>query len=620
MGNRQDVKLNDNDMANSSTQMTLHHFFSPTAPTDPSKTRKRRNLENVEAKKQRLSPEDNLDSNADDKSVRESTRCTVSEAELPPSSSDLEDKHVISKPSRTTRNNLSLAGISKGKNRQNVKTVGAEDNCSASSLMSPQERCKPDAVSDNIKLQSCDAMKTCVVTKQDGAANGSLSGHSISKSTSVNNNPDEMIETNDFTTKCNGNSSGKEPLESNLVAKAETSAECDTSNKNASVACESINNTSAEGTAKQTSVLTKKTACKSENSRKGCKDGSPKPEADVTKVKTRCSKQVGELKRKADGKVENERKEVSKNRSRHSISDSDSDSDLDAHLQQYLPPAKSHSLLSGNHSRSYSRPGSRPAVKLSEAAGSVQRKPRAASKNISSDDTQSYSMFDYEQDINDNEVDRPLTSFMSFRGSRAALHQQDESTKRKNIEFYKNEISSVPSGDKIDTILRDWKGNYSKLEIHHGYIQWLFPLPERGLNLEAQPLQPEEAKFLRTDANAQRRLVSAYRMMLDFYGIELVDETTGKLQRAANWKERLDHLNKSSHNFLRITRILKCFGEVGLEHLQPWLVYFLACEAFDKKTLVNAQRSCRSFWLPTVLDPVKKKKIENMLAKYSGNS
>ena len=37
-------------------------------------------------------------------------------------------------------------------------------------------------------------------------------------------------------------------------------------------------------------------------------------------------------------------------------------------------------------------------------------------------------------------------------------------------------------------------------------------------------------------------MLRAYRMMLDFFGIELKSE--GKLQRSKNWRERMAHLNK----------------------------------------------------------------------------
>ena len=34
--------------------------------------------------------------------------------------------------------------------------------------------------------------------------------------------------------------------------------------------------------------------------------------------------------------------------------------------------------------------------------------------------------------------------------------------------FYKNEIESTPDGDFIENMLREWYGNYDRLEYHHG--------------------------------------------------------------------------------------------------------------------------------------------------------
>ncbi len=50
------------------------------------------------------------------------------------------------------------------------------------------------------------------------------------------------------------------------------------------------------------------------------------------------------------------------------------------------------------------------------------------------------------------------------------------------------------TGDYIDDIHSEWFGNYTLLEDHHGYIQWLFPIREQGMNFHAQELQLHEAK------------------------------------------------------------------------------------------------------------------------------
>lgn len=42
---------------------------------------------------------------------------------------------------------------------------------------------------------------------------------------------------------------------------------------------------------------------------------------------------------------------------------------------------------------------------------------------------------------------------------------------------------------------------------------------------------------------AKRRFLGAYSLMLDFYGIKLLDKS-GNVARASNWQERFQHLNE----------------------------------------------------------------------------
>lgn len=43
---------------------------------------------------------------------------------------------------------------------------------------------------------------------------------------------------------------------------------------------------------------------------------------------------------------------------------------------------------------------------------------------------------------------------------------------------------------------------------------------------------------------AKENLLKSYKLMLDFYGIELRNEQTGKVERASNWSDRFNNLNK----------------------------------------------------------------------------
>jgi len=46
------------------------------------------------------------------------------------------------------------------------------------------------------------------------------------------------------------------------------------------------------------------------------------------------------------------------------------------------------------------------------------------------------------------------------------------------------------------------------------------------------------------DPKAKKRVLKSYMMMLDFYGMIIKDEVTGEIEKAENWKERFQHLNR----------------------------------------------------------------------------
>ena len=69
---------------------------------------------------------------------------------------------------------------------------------------------------------------------------------------------------------------------------------------------------------------------------------------------------------------------------------------------------------------------------------------------------------------------------------------ENKKSLKDNLNFLTGKIESRPDGDLINIIHEKWNGDYKKLEIHHGYIQWLFPLPTQGVNYQAHPLQLHE--------------------------------------------------------------------------------------------------------------------------------
>ncbi|CCM04122.1 uncharacterized protein FIBRA_06283 [Fibroporia radiculosa] len=119
----------------------------------------------------------------------------------------------------------------------------------------------------------------------------------------------------------------------------------------------------------------------------------------------------------------------------------------------------------------------------------------------------------------------------------------DDSSSSSNLLFYTNKLRCRPDNLYIDDVHEQWRGDYTKLEYKHGFIQWLFPIPEHGMNYEAQPLQRHEAETMKANASVIERVIRSYRLMLDFYGMRLEDDETGLIARCSqNYKERYRNL------------------------------------------------------------------------------
>ncbi|XP_056324376.1 opioid growth factor receptor-like isoform X1 [Danio aesculapii] len=198
-----------------------------------------------------------------------------------------------------------------------------------------------------------------------------------------------------------------------------------------------------------------------------------------------------------------------------------------------------------------------------------------------------------------------------FRHSCQFLDYDDEEPVRDfyNLEFYQGRIRSSPDNIHIDDFHRHWWGQYRWLEEVHSYVQWLFPIQEQGLNRLSHVLTKKEIKHFRRNRQALRNLVKSYEVMLDFYGIRLINIDTGEVRRASNWRQRFKNLNRYTHNNLRITRILKCLGTLGLEHYQAPLVKFFLHETLVNGNLPSVRQSVLDYFIFAVLDKAKRREL-----------
>jgi hypothetical protein len=123
--------------------------------------------------------------------------------------------------------------------------------------------------------------------------------------------------------------------------------------------------------------------------------------------------------------------------------------------------------------------------------------------------------------------------------------------------------------DNSGRYLRDvQQQSLQELEGVHNYIQWLFPLPEPSAAVPDSPvLTPQDIVEFREDAALKTALLQSFEIMLTFYGLELAD-VNGQLRvtPAASFPARSQvWLTPYNHNFLRLTRILRCLDQLGCE-------------------------------------------------------
>ena len=120
-------------------------------------------------------------------------------------------------------------------------------------------------------------------------------------------------------------------------------------------------------------------------------------------------------------------------------------------------------------------------------------------------------------------------------------------------------------GRTISEILR-WGDQ--ELEDVHDYIQWLFPAAERSqFNRDAPLLTAADIKEFQRSKPLQDKLRLSFERLLTFYGLTFVPGKPGcAVKRGPGFiKKSEEWLTPYNHNFLRITRILKCLSLLGLK-------------------------------------------------------
>ena len=115
-----------------------------------------------------------------------------------------------------------------------------------------------------------------------------------------------------------------------------------------------------------------------------------------------------------------------------------------------------------------------------------------------------------------------------------------------------------------------WAWNFEELECTHDYIQWLFPLSKRSaFNRDAPIVDEDVIQAFQSNPHLRQNLLHSFTVMLKFYGLQRQESNDRKIVVS----QSEDYPNRKgewvcifNHNYLRITRILKCLMTFGLEN------------------------------------------------------
>jgi hypothetical protein len=221
-----------------------------------------------------------------------------------------------------------------------------------------------------------------------------------------------------------------------------------------------------------------------------------------------------------------------------------------------------------------------------------------------------------------------------------------------NIKFYQNKIDG-PEGLKIEELLATKGTNYRWLERCHSFVQWIFPIQEPGLNPDAQVLMKHEIATFKNNQLMLQRAWRCFNVMVQFYGmsVSVIDVKNGVRVEAPDsshyvsngraslpWRpvpkpavafhfERLAdpkvqeslyyNLTTSSHNYLRITRILKFLGELGMEDVKiSWLTFF-AQEVAITRALRSCGSSLEEYWSGTIYNDNDRQAFGEWMARLT---
>jgi elongation factor P hydroxylase len=111
-----------------------------------------------------------------------------------------------------------------------------------------------------------------------------------------------------------------------------------------------------------------------------------------------------------------------------------------------------------------------------------------------------------------------------------------------------------------------WAWDFEALELVHNYIQWLFPIAEKSaFNADAPVLNADIIQAFQNHPQLRQHLLRSFTVLLRFYGLQYDHSAEQSVSRLPDYPHRrTEWIQRFDHNYLRITRILKCLMTLGL--------------------------------------------------------
>lgn len=165
------------------------------------------------------------------------------------------------------------------------------------------------------------------------------------------------------------------------------------------------------------------------------------------------------------------------------------------------------------------------------------------------------------------------------------------------------------------------RGDHTWMESKHHVVQWLWPKRANGVAGAGAPaLTDDDARMLAADAACERRLLEAFDMWVEFWGLRR-DPGSGLLSRAAGWRERFANIERrgGSHNHLRITRVLLSLRLRGHPELAEPLAEQLFAAVADG-SLPGARGALLTYWLPALPDGGVKERLQRQARHLWGGA